>query len=132
MALVMEVSFPGGKRINADFNGFTVKTDQGVKGGGEGSAPEPFQYFLASLATCAGIYALNFMEARKIPTQGLRLSQTAHWDPEKKRLAKVEINLDLPPDFPEKYHKAIKRAVDLCAVKKAIADPPEFEIIVSA
>jgi ribosomal protein S12 methylthiotransferase accessory factor len=126
--LRMEVTFPGQKRVDAHFNGFVVKTDQGPKYGGEGSQPEPFQYFLASLATCAGIYVLAFCQKREIPTAGLKVTQTANWDAEGKKLEEVKIDITLPPGFPEKYQEAVIRAAELCAVKKAIAEPPRFVI----
>ena len=126
---VLEVTFPGGKRVDARTERFTIKTDQPVSYGGEGSAPEPFQLFLASIATCAGIYALNFCEARKINTDKMSLTMECIRDEEKRRYTKFSINLRLPEGFSEKYRKAIIRSMDLCAVKKHIMDPPEFEII---
>jgi putative redox protein len=91
----------------------------------------PFDYFLASLGTCAGIYVLSFCRHRQIATEGLALKQRMEFtstDEGKKRLAKVIIEIDLPPGFPEKYRNAIVKAAELCAVKKAIMDPPEFVI----
>lgn len=125
------VTFPGGKRVDAAIGGRIIATDQPVEGGGEGSAPTPFDYFLASLATCAGIYVLSFCQQRNIETEGLGLKQRADFavsEDGKKRLARVSIDIQLPPAFPEKYKGAIRRAAELCAVKKAIADPPEFAI----
>lgn len=124
----MEISFPGGQRVDAEFNGFMVRTDQPPEMGGQGTAPEPFQYYLASLATCAGIYVLGFCQARGIGTQGLKLRQKAEWDEDKKRLLKVGIEIHLPDGFPDKYRRAVTRVADLCAVKKSILDPPEFSI----
>ncbi len=125
-----KITFPGGKRINAEINGQIIQTDQPVGAGGEGSAPTPFDYFLASLGTCAGIYVLSFCQQRQIPTEGLALNQRAEFVTAdgKSRLAKVVIEIDLPPGFPEKYQNAIVKAAELCSVKKAIMDPPEFEI----
>ena len=65
----MEITFPGGARVDANFGGMTVKTDQPVQGGGQGSAPTPFATFLASIGTCAGIYVLGFCQQRGIPTE---------------------------------------------------------------
>jgi len=127
----MVITFPGNKRVDAAFDGFIVKTDQSPSGGGEGSAPEPFSYFLASIGTCAGIYIVGFCQARNIPYQEIRLTQTTQRDPQTKELTGVKIEIHLPPDFPAKYDKAVARAADICAVKKAILNPPRFEIAVS-
>jgi len=131
MATEIFVSFPGGKRVDARIGEFTIATDQSVKSGGEASAPEPFQLFLASIATCAGIYALGFCQARKLDTTGLALTMACTWDPEAKRYAQIELKITLPAGFPEKYNDAIIRAVDLCMVKKHLLHPPEFGISVA-
>lgn len=128
---IMDVDFTGGKKIQTKAGKHVIQTDQAVAAGGEGSAPEPFILFLGSIATCAGIYALNFCDARKIDTQGMSLSMTCEWNEETKRYDKFAIDLKLPADFPEKYTGAVIKAMDLCAVKKHIIDPPEFEITTS-
>ena len=130
----MTVSFPGGKRVNAAYNGFEIATDQAPDGGGEGAAPEPFELFLASLATCAGIYVLGFCQKRGIPHDGIRLVQSWQRDEKTRRLTEVAIAIEVPPAFPEKYHEALVRAANLCAVKKAIESPPDFvvETVVSS
>ncbi len=126
----MKITFPGGKRVNAEWNGRVIATDQPVEAGGEGTAPTPFDCFLASLGTCAGIYALGFCQQRGIATEGLELTQRVEFAAEegRKRLARVTIEITLPPGFPEKYRTAIVKAAELCAVKKAIMDPPEFTV----
>jgi len=124
----ISLGFPGGKRIDAKIGKFTVKTDQSKKYGGEESQPEPFQLFLVSIATCAGIYALSFCDSRKISTEGLALEMTWDYDREVKRITRITLELTLPKGFPEKYESAILRAVDKCTVKKHILTPPEFEI----
>jgi ribosomal protein S12 methylthiotransferase accessory factor len=121
----MTVDFPGGKRVTAHYNGFDIATDQVVDSGGEGTAPEPFDYFLASLATCAGYYVLKFCEGRSIPTEGVSIRQSWERD-EDKKLVRIAIEIRVPPDFPEKYHKALVRAANTCSVKKTIADPPQI------
>lgn len=123
----MTVTFPGGKRVDAAFDGFLVETDQTVKMGGEGSAPEPFALFLASLATCAGIYVLGFCQKRDIPTDGVRLVQRLERDDEK-RIVKIAISIEVPASFPEKYHDALVRVAAKCAVKKTMEEPPQFAI----
>jgi len=115
----MTVSFPGGKRVDASFKGFMVATDQALDEGGEASAPKPFDLFLASLATCAGIYVLNFCQSRAIPTAGMRLVQTSERSADG-TLESVAIRIEVPPDFPAKYHDALVRSAAKCAVKKAI------------
>ena len=127
----MVITLPGNKRVDAAFNGFIVKTDQSPSGGGEGSAPEPFDYFLASIGACAGIYIVGFCEARDIPYQEIRLTQTTQRDPKTKDLIGVKIEIHLPPDFPAKYDKAVVRVAGLCAVKEKILNPPGFEITAS-
>jgi putative redox protein len=127
----IKISFPGGKKVNAEFSGQVVATDQPLKGGGEGSAPTPYDYFLASLGTCAGIFVLSFCQEREISTEGLGLTQRMEFataEDGKRRLAKVYLDIDLPPGFPEKYRNAIIKTAGLCSVKKVLMDPPEFQI----
>lgn len=125
--MAMEISFPGGKKVNAQVNGFTIKTDQSKKDGGDDTAPTPSFLFLASLGTCAGIYALNFCEKRKMDTEKLKLVLDFESDPKTHMVKKVLMKLMLPPDFPEKYIPAIIKVMDLCHVKKHLHEPPEFE-----
>ena len=124
----IEVTFPGGTRVDAKVGEFVVQTDQPVELGGAGSAIAPFELFLASLATCAGIYALGFCQARKLPTEGLKLTQRYALDAETKLPAKVSITLQLPDGFPEMYRGAIVRAVEGCKVKKTVLSQPVFEV----
>ncbi|NTW52605.1 MAG: osmotically inducible protein C [Chlorobiaceae bacterium] len=124
----MIVSFAGGKKVNADFNGFTIKTDQGVYAGGEGTAPEPFSLFLASIGTCAGIFVLSFCQNRDISTDGIRIVQSHQANESGRGVGKITITIELPPDFPEKYKDAVINVANLCAVKKHIMEPPVFEV----
>jgi putative redox protein len=123
------VTFGGGKKVNAEFRGFTIKTDQSVAAGGEGSAPEPFTLFLASIGTCAGIYIYSFCQSREIPTDGIRIVQSHEPKPSGRGIGKITLTVELPPDFPEKYKDAVINAANLCAVKKHIMEPPVFEVI---
>ncbi len=123
----MEITFPGGVAVDAGFGGFTVRTDQPVEDGGEGSAPSPFSLFLASLGTCAGYYALRFCQERGIDTGGLRLTLRAEKGAGPKRLEKIRLSIRLPEGFPDKYRRSIVKATDICSVKRVIQDPPEFE-----
>lgn len=126
----MKITFPGGEKVNAEINNRIIPTDQPVEGGGDGSAPSPYDYFLASLGTCAGIYVLNFCQQRQIATEGLEITQNMEFTATEGRtkLTKVTMEIALPPGFPEKYRNAIVKAAGLCSVKKALMDPPEFEI----
>lgn len=124
----IRISFPGGKRADAHFGGRVVHTDQSPEHGGEGSEAEPFELFLASLATCAGVYVLGFCQARSIPTDGIELSQHHEFDPETHRLTKVGIQISVPPSFPAKYVPALERVAAKCTVKRVIQEAPEFVI----
>ncbi len=124
----IDVIFPGGKRVDAEYKGFTIKTDQPVYAGGEGSAPAPFDLFLASIATCCGIYVLSFCQERGIPTENASLMMKTEKNPETKMIGKISIEINLPSEFPEKYSKAVIRAVDTCSVKAHMFNPPAFEI----
>lgn len=127
----MKITFPGGKKVNAEFDGTVIRTDQPVKYGGDGTAPTPYALFLASLGTCAGVFILGFCEKRGIPTEGMELNQRLEYvfGPDgSSKLDTIVIDIILPPEFPEKYHEAIIRVADQCAVKKTIMQPPGFEI----
>jgi putative redox protein len=127
----MVVTFPGGKRVDAQYKGFTVKTDQSVKGGGEGSAPTPFDLFLSSIGTCAGIFVLSFMQERNIPTDNTRIILKTERDPQTHMIGKIDIDINLPEDFPDKYRNAVRSAAELCSVKKHLVRPPAFDIKVN-
>jgi putative redox protein len=124
----MKVYFPGGKRVYAEYGGYTIETDQPARVGGDGSAPAPFDLFLASIGTCAGIFALSFMQQRGIDPEGSGIAMTTHFDPEKGLIGEIGIELTLPPEFPEKYRGAIINAMELCTVKKHIHSAPEFTV----
>ena len=124
----MIIDFPGGARVDAHFDGFTVPTDQPPMGGGQGSAPSPFAVFLSSIGTCAGIYVLGFCRQRGLPTEGIRILQRAHRDPATGMVAEIDLEIQVPPDFPEKYKDALIRSAEQCAVKKAIEKPPKFDV----
>jgi putative redox protein len=128
----IDVTFPGGKRVDAVIEGMLIRTDQTVENGGTGTAPEPFQLFLASIATCAGIYALEFCRARELSSERMTLTMHCEWDEKKHAIEKMTIDLKLPPGFPDRYRKAIVRVMDLCSVKKHILNPPEFVITTSS
>lgn len=130
MTTEIEVSFPGKVKVEAKIGDFIVETDQPEKSGGDNSAPSPFALFGCSIATCAGYFALKFCNTRKLDTTGMRLTMKYAWDKDAKRYPKMTIELQLPDGFPEKYRGAIIKAMDQCAVKKHILEPPEFEVSV--
>jgi ribosomal protein S12 methylthiotransferase accessory factor len=128
----IELSFPEGKRVVAQVGAHRIETDQPADLGGHDAAPAPFDLFLASLATCAGIYALGFLQARGLSTQGLGLRQRVEFDPVSHLPRSILLELTPPPDLPEKYRAALQRAVENCKVKKSIAQPPAFEVVVQS
>lgn len=125
----IKVVFGGGLKVDAVYHGYVIRTDQPVREGGEGTAPAPFDLFLASLATCAGYYALAFCIARRIPTEGLAVSLVTEKETGAKTIGRMTIRVGLPAGFPEKYKDAIVKAVDACAVKAHINNPPAFEVV---
>jgi putative redox protein len=127
----MEITFDGGKVITAHLNGHVIKTDQSVKGGGQNSAPAPYDLFLASIGTCAGIYVKSFCDQREIPSENIMIIQSIEFDSQTRLPANIKLDIKLPSDFPEKYKAAVINAAELCAVKKTINNPPKFEIITS-
>ena len=124
----MRIRFPGGKRVNATYKGFTIKTDQPTESDGESSAPTPFDLFLASIGTCSGFYVLSFCQARNIPTEKITLVLKAERNEETKTIAKIAIEILLPEEFPEKYTDQLVRVAEKCTVKKNLENPPLFEI----
>jgi len=132
MNKTMQVAFPGGVQVDVAVGQHTIRTDQPVEYGGEDSAPDPFDLFLASLAACAGFYALRFCQTRELPTDGLGVTLDTVQDPESKLHEHVRIGVRLPHGFPERYRDPILRAVNTCSVKKHLASPPEIEVSVSA
>jgi putative redox protein len=124
----MIIDFPGGARVDSHFGGFVVPTDQPPAGGGQGSAPTPFATFLSTIGTCAGIYVLGFCQQRGIPTDGIRLVQRMQTDPATRLVSDVQVTIELPEGFPEKYADAVVRAAEQCAVKKHFEHPPVIHV----
>ena len=125
----MIIDFPGGARVDAHFRGHTLPTDQPAGGGGEDSAPMPFEVFLASIGTCAGIYILGFCRQRGIPTEGIRIVQSHIANPTTGMMEKIGMEIQVPPTFPKQYLEALIRSAELCKVKKTLENPPKFEIV---
>lgn len=124
----MIIDFPGELRVDAHFGPYKVETDQPGQQGQPGSAPTPFATFLASIGTCAGIYILGFCKQRGIAADGIRIIQRMKSNPFTGMVSDVNLEIQLPLDFPEKYRDAVIRAADQCAVKKHFENPPEFHI----
>jgi putative redox protein len=124
----MEIFFEDGKKVNARYNGHVIKTDQPVESGGSNSAAAPFDLFLASIGTCAGIYVKSFCTQRGIPTDNIRIMQSMDYDFDKGMIGKIKLEIELPRDFPDKYRDAVIKVANLCAVKKHLLDPPEIEV----
>ncbi len=118
----MDIVFPGGARVDAIMGDTVVTTNQ------DGTAPAPFGLFLASIGTCAGIYVLGFCRHRGLPTEGIRIVQRVHTDPVTHMVSRVDLDIVVPPSFPQKYHAALVRAADQCAVKKHLEVPPTFDV----
>ena len=125
----MEITFDGGKVVTAHTSHHTIKTDQPVSHGGENSAPTPFELFLVSIGTCAGIYVKSFCDSRKISTENIKIVQTAEYDKENGLPVNIKIDIKLPGNFPEMYKEAVLKTAQLCKVKKTIANPPVFEVV---
>ena len=120
----MMIDFPGGSRVDAHFGAFTVATAQPPIA----SAPTPFGVFLSSIGTCAGIYVLGFCQQRKLPTDGIRIVERVHSNPQNGMVEKIDLEIQVPSDFPEKYRSSLIHSAELCAVKKHLENPPKFEI----
>jgi len=124
MDLEARITFPAGKRVNAEIGGWTIATDQPPTVGGEGTAPDPFTLFAASIGACAGYYVLRFCQSRGLATAQIALRQRLRYDDE--RLVAIEVEIELPDGFPTRYRDAIVRVAEGCKVKKAIEALPRF------
>ena len=124
----LTITLPGRKHVDALVGDHVIRTDQPVAKGGEDSAPAPYDLFLAAIGTCAGIYVASFCQNRGLPTEDIRIHQRVHKNQETGVMASVELRIEVPPEFPAKYHDALVWAVDGCAVKKAIAAQPTFDV----
>lgn len=120
----MVIDFTGGSRVDAHFGNFTVATDQPPVA----SAPTPFALFLSSIGTCAGIYVLGFCKQRNLPAEDIRIIERVHTNPFTGMVEKIDLDIQVPPSFPEKYRDSLIRSAELCAVKKHLEKPPRFEI----
>jgi uncharacterized OsmC-like protein len=126
--MTMEITFPGNKKVNSTYKGYTVQTDQPVAEGGDGTAPEPFDLFLSAIGTCAGVYVVYFCEQRHIDTSNIKLTLDISRDEKNHLVDAVTINILLPPEFPAKYKNAVKKVAEMCTVKRNILNPPTFNV----
>ncbi|MFH1185835.1 MAG: OsmC family protein [Chloroflexota bacterium] len=121
----MTIDFPGGSRVDVHFGQFTVKTDQPP----DASAPTPFDVFLSSIGTCAGIFVLGFCRQRGLSTDGMRIVQHVARDAQTELTGRISLEIQLPAGFPEKYRQAVIQSAQPCAVKKHLEHPPAFDIV---
>ena len=124
----IKVNFLDKLRLEAKFDDFTVIADQPIRYKGDGSAPGPFDYFLASSALCAAYFVKLYCDTRKIPTENIRLSQNNIVDPENRYKHIFKIQVELPAELSAKDRQGILRSIDRCTVKKAVQAGPEFVI----
>lgn len=124
----IKVNFLDNLRLEAKFDDFTVVTDQPIRYKGDGSAPSPFDYFLASSAMCAAYFVKVYCLSRDIPTENIRLSQNNIVDPENRYNQIFKIQVELPEDISEKDRQGILRSIERCTVKKVVQTGPEFQI----
>ena len=125
----IKISFPGKKRVDATIGEFTVQTDQRPRNGGDGSAPQPFDLFFVSLATCAGISALDYAQELSLPTEGLDVTLVAKHHAREPRYDRVCINVKIPDGFPEEHVSGLLEEVGNCSVKQHVLEPPSFDVV---
>ncbi len=123
----MVIDFPGGARVDAHFGPYTVPTDQPSMSGAA-SAPTPFAVFLSSIGTCAGIYVLGFCSQRQLPTDGIRIIERIYSSPATGLPDTIDLEIQVPPSFPEKYYQALVRSAEQCKVKQTLDNPPKFNV----
>jgi ribosomal protein S12 methylthiotransferase accessory factor len=121
----MKIYFPGGRRINAEYKGYTIETDQSLRSGGEGLHPNPLDLFKASLGTCIGFYVMRFCLEREIPLEWVHLDVDFLEDD---YIESVLIKIIVDRQFPEKYLTAVVKATESCKVKKQLIHPPTYQI----
>lgn len=127
----MEISFEGKKKVNADVDGYTIPTDQPILSGGEDSAPTPYDLFLASIGTCAGIFVKSFCDRHALPTENIRINEEWNYDRSTGLVDFLRLEILLPSDFPEEYREPVMKAASGCKVKRSLVHPPKFEVVTS-
>jgi ribosomal protein S12 methylthiotransferase accessory factor len=128
MVKEMTVTFPGNMRVDAEYKGFTIRTDQAKYAGGDGTAPQPYDLFLVSIATCSGIFVVFFCQQRGIPYEDIRIVMRTEKNKKARVVSKFEIDIQLPAGFPEKYRKAIARSVKQCTIMRTMEYGPKFDV----
>jgi len=123
--MMMDIAIGDSDRIEARFDGLTVTTAQ------DGSAPAPFDLFLASIGTCGTFYLAKFCRQRNIPTEGIKVREKIERDPQTRLVTRIDLELDLPDSFPDNYRQAAVRAANSCTVKKNLAAPPAIHVHLS-
>lgn len=124
----IRIALRGKKKVSGHFHNFEIVTDQPAASGGEGSAPSPFEYFLASIGTCAGFFVQSFCQARNIPTDGIEIIQSMVSDPQSHMVSSIHLTIALPASFPEKYRAGVITAANACSVKKHLLHPPQVTV----
>ena len=127
----IQITFPGGKRVDAGVDGFTLHMDQSRDEGGDGAHPTPSHLFFTSLAACSGYYALVFCQERDIDIAGMSLAVTTDTDEKTHMVTAMDMRLTLPPGFPDKYRNAVLKAMGQCYVKKHLAAPPAINLAIA-
>jgi putative redox protein len=127
----MKVSFPGGKLVQAEYRGFSIQTDQSEASGGTGSAPSPFDLFLASIGTCSGYYVMAFCQQRDIPTDEIELTLDMVRNDELHLIEQINVSVSLPESFPDRYVGACVKAAEQCTVKRHLQTPPNINLTAS-
>ncbi len=113
--------------VKADYGEFEIKTDQPVPAGGDGTAPSPFDLFIASIGTCAGFYVLSYCRQHGLSTKAISILEHSQRDPTTHMVTKIELVIKVPSDFPMKHADALIRSANLCTVKKHLEHPPVIE-----
>jgi ribosomal protein S12 methylthiotransferase accessory factor len=121
------VTLPGGRRVDAKIAQHTIHTDQPIGNGGEDTGPSPFDLFLGSIGACAGIFVQGFCAKRGIHSEEIRIAEHVRFK-EDGTLQTIDLDVQLPPSFPEKYRSALVKVVEQCSVKRAILSPPSFQV----
>ncbi|MBS2019323.1 MAG: OsmC family protein [Deltaproteobacteria bacterium] len=124
----IRVRFPGGKRVDARVGAHCVRTDQSVEHGGQGASPEPFEVFLAALASSSGLYVLTLCQARGLPTDEVWLEQHPVFDPTTRALTQVTVDVHVPESFPDRYRDELVRAAENNGLAKLLAAPPAIVV----
>jgi ribosomal protein S12 methylthiotransferase accessory factor len=131
MEMKYDITFGGNKKVESHYRDFTINSDQPLISGGDNTALSPFELFLASIGMCTGFYVLAFCQSRAISTDNIKITQTVIRNDATHMVEKVMIDINLPPDFPEKYKAAVIKTAQSCSVKKFLDAPPEIQISIN-